>query len=189
MARDKAFWARVLAEFRKSDELRKQNSERLVENPRMLANTKLMLHQPEEAAELFREALDLDPREYTSVHGLLHVLVSQGKTDEAWSLLNRMNSEPAPVLGISELGMMHMELAIRNGSDDYFSTIFSITENTSDFEAVHKSLEAAVNAGRPQMTRQTASPSSSPIWGALLPARMLIKPKQYPSGNNATPWR
>jgi tetratricopeptide (TPR) repeat protein len=53
------------------------------------ASTKLAQQQPEEAAALFREVLQIDPDHHASLYFLAKILVDQGRHDDALPLIQR----------------------------------------------------------------------------------------------------
>jgi tetratricopeptide (TPR) repeat protein len=158
-----------------------------VQNLKNLAICKNELHLPEEAVELYLKALEIDPYEYKCVHGLLKTLQSQGNIAGARKLLSRMKDDPARRPLINQLVEMHLEFALDDDGDDYYTTIFSITQESQDFESVYQTIQSAIDAARHVKNETTQNTN---LLGVLLFYQGSALARKYNDKTEAIPiWK
>lgn len=139
---------RVLEVFRNNSDLGEEYSGRYVQNLQLQAVWQSELKNSEEAIKLYQEALRADEGAYKCVYGILSILQSQDKIEEAQELLIGMDRKPINEHESTQLVAMHHELALDYDNDNYFTTMFEISKKGQIFERFRNTVQSAIDVAK-----------------------------------------
>lgn len=138
----------VLEVLRNSSDLRGEHPGRFVKNLEHQAVWQIELKNLEEAMKLYQEALRADECAYKCVYGILSILQSQGKIEEAQELLDDMHWKPIDEHESTRLIAMHHKLALDDDNDKYFTTMFEIAKKGQGFDRFRKTVQSAIDVAK-----------------------------------------
>ncbi|MCJ1424920.1 hypothetical protein MMC29_002808 [Sticta canariensis] len=138
----------VLEAFRNNSNLGEEYPGRFVQNLQHQAVWHRELKNSDEAIKLYQEALSADESAYKCVYGLLSILESQDKIEEAQKLLIGMDRKPIDEHESTQLVAMHHKLALDDDRDKYFTTMFEIAKRGQIFERFRNTVQSAIDVAK-----------------------------------------
>ncbi|KAI9657615.1 MAG: hypothetical protein M1821_002791 [Bathelium mastoideum] len=135
--------------LRKQENLAAREKIDFISNLVQSADWHLQLRNKAMALEQLKEAVQVDPDNYSGHYALLKLFIDIGQESEAWNLLREMSTQSSKRDGLTRFGSMLLEFSFWSEPFACFEMVFRATKNDDDmFQVVSETLQSTVDFAR-----------------------------------------